>query len=73
MEKREQTLRKRFYAALSGTFIVAICCFTPVLVVLFAVVGLSAFTSYLDYVLYPALVILIILTVYSYRQWKKSQ
>lgn len=73
MEKKAQSLRKRFYAAFIGTVVVAICCFTPVLVIIFAAVGLSAFTPYLDYVLYPALVILIILTAHSYRQWKKSQ
>lgn len=72
MEKQAQTLRNRFLAALIGTIVVALCCFTPVLVITFAAIGLSAFTPYLDYVLFPALVILVILTGYSYRQWKKS-
>jgi mercuric ion transport protein len=73
MERQAATLRKGFYAAFIGTVVVAICCFTPVLVIIFAAVGLSAFTPYLDYVLFPALLILIVLTVYSYTQWKKSQ
>jgi mercuric ion transport protein len=72
-ELTRRSLRKRFYAALVGTVIVAICCFTPVLVILLAAVGLSALTPYLDYVLSPALVILIILTIYSYWKWKKLQ
>ena len=38
-----------------GTVITALCCFTPVLVVLLGVVGLSALTGYLDLVLLPAL------------------
>jgi mercuric ion transport protein len=66
-------LKRRFYAALLGTMVVALCCFTPFLVVAFAAVGLSAFTPYLDYVLFPALGILIILTIVSYRRWKKAQ
>jgi copper chaperone CopZ len=33
-----------------GTTLVALCCFTPVLVILLGVVGLSALTGYLDYV-----------------------
>lgn len=70
-EKTSQSLKKRFYAALAGTIAVALCCFTPVLVILFAAVGLSSFTPYLDYVLFPALAALLILTVYSYREWKK--
>ena len=40
-----------------GTTLVALCCFTPVLVILLGVVGLSALTGYLDYVLLPALAI----------------
>ncbi len=64
--------KKYFYMALAGTIVTAICCFTPILVGLFAVVGLSAFTPYLDYVLFPALAIFIVLTVISYRNWKKA-
>ena len=62
--------KRAFYAGLAGTLLVAACCFTPLLVILLAAVGLSAFTPYLDYVLWPALVILLILTVVSYRKWK---
>ncbi|SHF37575.1 mercuric ion transport protein [Modicisalibacter ilicicola DSM 19980] len=52
-----------------GTVLVALCCFTPVLVVLFATVGLSAWLGYLDYVLFPALAIFIGLTIYAlYRR-----
>jgi mercuric ion transport protein len=66
-------LRRRFYAALLGTVVVALCCFTPFLVVVFAAAGLSALTPYLDYVLFPALGILITLTIVSYRRWRKAQ
>ena len=48
-----------------GTAIAALCCFTPVLVVLFGVVGLSAAVGYLDYVLFPALFIFAGITVYA--------
>lgn len=37
-------------ASLIGTVLVALCCFTPILVILLGVVGLSALTGYLDYV-----------------------
>ena len=73
MKEQAQTLRKRFYAALAGTIAVAICCFTPILVIAFAAAGLSAFTPYLDYVLFPALGVLVILTVISYRKWRKAE
>ena len=66
--ERSQTLLR---ASLIGTVVVALCCFTPVLVVLFGAVGLAALTGYLDYVLLPALAIFIGLTVYAL--WRKRQ
>lgn len=53
-----------------GTAIAALCCFTPVLVVLVSVVGLSAIVGYLDYVLLPALIFFIGLTVYA--MWRRQ-
>jgi mercuric ion transport protein len=73
VKEHAQIFRKRFYAALTGTIVVAICCFTPILVIALAAIGLSAFTPYLDYVLFPALGVLVILTVISYRKWQKAQ
>jgi mercuric ion transport protein len=52
-----------------GTIIVALCCFTPVLVILLGAVGLASLTGYLDKVLLPALAIFIALTAYAlYRK-----
>ncbi len=48
-----------------GTVIAALCCFTPVLVALFGVVGLSALVGYLDYVLFPALAVFVLITIYA--------
>jgi mercuric ion transport protein len=67
-----QISKKGMLAALAGTVLVALCCFTPILLVLLGAVGLSAFTPYLDLVLLPALVIMIILTTVSYLRWRKS-
>jgi mercuric ion transport protein len=56
-----------------GAVIVALCCFTPVLVVLLAAVGLSAWLGYIDYVLFPALAMFIGLVVYAvYRRDKTA-
>lgn len=38
---------------LSGALFAALCCFTPLLVVVVAGVGLSAITGWLDYALFP--------------------
>ena len=56
-----------------GTVFLALCCFTPLLVVLFGIIGLSALTGYLDYVLLPALIFFIGLTLYAVvRRNKRS-
>ena len=53
-----------------GTIIVALCCCTPILVILFGAVGLAAVVGYLDLVLFPALGIFILLTIYAL--WRKN-
>lgn len=40
---------------LGGAVFAALCCFTPLLVVVVAGVGLSALTGWLDYALFPLL------------------
>ena len=54
-----------------GTVLVALCCFTPILVILFGAVGLAALIGYLDYVLLPALAFSIGLTCYAV--WRKKK
>jgi len=54
-----------------GTVLVALCCFTPILVVLLGTLGLTALTGYFDYVLLPALVFFIGLTCYAV--WRKKK
>ena len=40
---------------IGGTVIAALCCFTPLLVVLLGAVGLSAALGWLDYGVFPVL------------------
>lgn len=54
-----------------GTVLVALCCFTPILVILLAAVGLAGLTGYLDYVLLPALAFFIGLTCFAV--WRKRK
>ena len=48
-----------------GSIIAAICCATPVLVILLGAVGLSTLTGYLDYVLLPALALCLGIVAYA--------
>lgn len=52
-----------------GTVIAALCCFTPVLVVLLGLLGFSAMVGWLDYVLLPALAFFVGLTAFAL--WKR--
>ncbi|GBF26629.1 hypothetical protein MnTg02_01670 [bacterium MnTg02] len=54
-----------------GSIVAAICCFTPVLVIVLGVAGLSAWIGMLDFVLFPALAIFVSITVYAL--WKRSK
>lgn len=50
---------------LIGTVLTALCCFTPLLTGLLAVIGLSWLIGYLDFVLFPALFLFIGITVFA--------
>ncbi len=65
--------KKLLKVGIIGTVIAALCCFTPVLVIMLGVVGLSAFTGYLDLVLFPALGIFVLLTVFALWRRRKNQ
>ena len=56
-----------------GAVIAAICCATPVLVIAFGVVGLSALAGYIDYVALPALAVCIGLIGYGvYKRQRRA-
>jgi len=55
-----------------GTAFAALCCFTPVLVILFGAVGLSAWVAHLDVVLMPTLLLFLALTVYAFLKKDKE-
>lgn len=53
-----------------GTILAAICCFTPVLIILSGAIGLSAIVGWLDFVLLPTLTIFIAIT--GYALWRRQ-
>ena len=66
-----QTGLKLIATGIVGTFIAALCCFTPILFVLLGAVGLSAWLGWLDYVLLPVLAFFVALTVYAV--WRRQR
>ncbi len=62
----EQESRKRWvWIGSIGAGVAALCCFTPILVLLLGAAGLAALTGYLDYVLLPALLVFLGILVYG--------
>ena len=57
---------------IAGSVVAALCCATPILVILFGVLGLSAWAGWLDYVLIPAFVVFIGITIYALRRRHKE-
>jgi mercuric ion transport protein len=56
---------------LIGTVVAALCCFTPILVILLGAVGFSALLGWLDIVLLPALAVFIGITLYAL--WRRQR
>lgn len=61
----ENQRRRLLWTGVIGSGLVALCCFTPILVVLLGLVGLGAITGYLDAVLLPALALFLGLALYA--------
>ena len=66
-------MTKLLKTGIVGTVLAALCCFTPVLVLLLSALGLSAVTGYLDYVLLPALFFFIVLTGVALYRHRRSK
>ena len=64
--------RKLLRTGIIGSVIVALCCFTPILVVAFGFLGVSAWLGWADYVLFPALAFFLGLTAYAYYKSKRK-
>ncbi len=57
---------------IAGTVVAAVCCFTPALVVVLGLLGLSAALAWLDYVLFPALAFFAALTVFALARRRRK-
>ncbi len=55
-----------------GTVVTAVCCFTPALVILMGLIGLSAWTGMLDMVLFPLLGLFLAIMVFAILRKKKA-
>ncbi|MEQ8193867.1 MAG: mercury resistance system transport protein MerF [Rhodospirillales bacterium] len=58
-------VRQSLKCGACGTRVMAVCCFTPALVLLVGALGLSSWLGWIDYVLLPGLALFAALTVYA--------
>lgn len=67
------TNKSLFKTGLIGGLIAAICCFTPLLVILFSALGLGFLLGWLDWILLPSLVFFLFLMILGvYRLWREK-
>ena len=58
-------MNKWMKTGLVGTTVTALCCFTPILVWLFAALGIGGLVVYLDMILIPLLGVFIIILLWG--------
>ena len=63
--------RRLLQTGIVGSVVTALCCATPMLVILLGTLGFSAVLGWLDFVLLPALAIFLSMT--GYALWKRSR
>lgn len=64
--------RTLFRTGIAGSAVAAVCCVTPLPVILLGAVGLSAWVGWLDYVLVPAFIGFAGLTIYAWRRLRSE-
>ena len=70
MNERDREDNRLLRIGIIGAVLTALCCFTPLLVVLFGALGLAALVGYLDYVLFPLLGVFVLLIIIG---WYRRQ
>ena len=64
-EEAKMPSRGLLRTGIIGAIVTAICCVTPVLVILFGALGVSAWLGWIDLLLFPLLAAFIALTVFA--------
>lgn len=64
--------KKLLKVGILGSIVTAICCFTPILVILLTALGLSVILGWIDWVLFPLLALFLILTFAALIRMKQK-
>ena len=63
---------KKFYSSIVAIILFALCCWTPILVIVLGFLGIGLIIPYLDYVLLPSLAISVMLAAWYYLKYKQD-
>lgn len=66
------TGRKLFGIGVAGSLLAAVCCATPLVAIVLGALGLSAWLGWSDYIVMPALLVFVAITVYGWTRWRRS-
>ena len=58
--------------AVIGLVVTALCCFTPILVVVLTAIGLTAAVAWLDMILLPLLGLFAALSIFAYLRGRRA-
>ncbi len=64
--------RNLLRTGIAGSVVTAICCVTPVLVIAFGILGVSAWLGWIDWLLFPMLGAFLLLTFYAWVARSKA-
>jgi len=67
------TSLQRLKIGIIGSLLAALCCFTPLLVMLLGAVGLAAWIEHVDAILMPSLVFFLLWTAYAFIQRRHKE
>lgn len=65
--------RNGLCAGLCGSAVFGVCCFTPLLVVVFSAFGVSAWLDWADFVLLPGLSLFAVLAIVSWIRLRRRR
>lgn len=64
--------RNLLRTGIAGAVVTAICCVTPVLVIAFGILGVSAWLGWIDWLLFPMLGAFLLLTFYAWMMRSRA-
>ena len=66
------TSRTLFGIGVVGAFLAAVCCATPLVTIVLGALGLSAWLGWSDYIIMPALLVFLGITVYALTRSRQA-